>query len=58
MEGMICTDSFWGEDEGMQENQDLFLDDWGCGVSGIGCGGELVGFVRPASVMLVIGGSI
>ena len=50
--------SFGGEDEGVEENQDLLLGDWGCGVSGIGCGGELVGFAGPASVTLGFGGSL
>ena len=55
---MICAGSFGGEDEGVEENQDLLLGDWGCGVSGIDCGGELVGFVGPASVTLGFCGSI
>ena len=55
---MICAASFGGEDEGVEENQDLLLGDWGSGVSGIDWGGEHVGFVGPASVTLGIGGSI
>ena len=55
MKGIICTSSFRGGDEGAEENQDPLLDDWGCRVSGISRGSELVGF-GPASVTLVIGG--
>ena len=47
---MLCAGSLGGEDESVKENQGLLLGDWGCGVSGIDCGGELVGFVNPASV--------
>ena len=52
---MICAGSFGGEDEGVEENQDLLLGDWGCGVPGIDCGGEFVGFVGPGSVRLGFG---
>jgi len=60
VEGMIVSGSFGEEDGGVEEaeeNQAFVVDNWGCGVLGIGCGNDFIGGAESACATLDVDGS-